>query len=697
MGQAKKVLLLGGTGAMGVYLVPELLKLGFSVSVTSRGKRSSDEKNLEFIQGDAKDDVFLKKILQKGKYDAVVDFMVYRTEEFQRRAELLLENTKHYIFLSSYRVYAGSEKPLTEKSPRLLEAVKDEKYLKTDEYGLTKARQEDILKAHKQKHWTVVRPAITYSKDRFQLGTMEANEFLHRVLNGKEVIFPREMLDKKTTMSWAGDVAKMIAGITGNKQAYGETYTVSTSESHTWQEVINIYSEIIGMKVKIVSLADYERVIGRPYQIKYDRMYDRVVDNKKILAATSMKQSQLMSLKDGLRLELANFIKSPKFAQIDQHKDKQIDQLISPVAAREDIRTIVRSKLRKVKRFVRGKQEYDGAILSLGGYYNYGGLIQRYALQTFLRKSGYNFKVFELEYMKKFGKKEGDRKNLMQFAKKYIDEEVFNPWLGGFYGTYIVGSDQVWRDWFGGNWDKFGNFFLKFVKNKNAKRIAYAASFGVDDLVSAGINARNRKKVTALIKKFDAISVREDSAIKLVEQLKGEATTCLDPTLLLTKDDYSRLIDDSEAERDAETSPIFSYLLDPTESKESIVESLKANLKADATNLRPRNGKQLPPMEKWLKGFRDSDIVVTDSFHGIALSIINKRQFIAFGNKTRGLARMTDLLEPLGLGGRILNEENLSEVDLSKFLAPIDWKKVDKVLDKKRQESADWLLAALEK
>ena len=697
MAAAKKVLILGGTGAMGVYLVPELVKLGYEVVITSRRQRESDSKSIAYIQGDAKDDVFLKSHLKRAKYDAIVDFMVYHTDEFRSRLNVLLSNTKQYIYLSSYRVYAGSEEPLTETSPRLLDVITDEAYLRTDEYGLTKARQEDILKQSRFQHWTVVRPAITYSKNRFQLGTMEANEFLHRALNGKEVIFPREMLDKKTTMSWAGDVAEMIARIVGNPKAFRQTYTVATAENHTWQEVVDIYGRIIGLKVRIVPLSEYRAIIGRPYQIMYDRMYNRIIDNRKILKATGMKQSNLMSLEKGLRYELEGFMQSPTFDTINQQKDKNMDQLLLGKSTKPALRSRVRSKLRKLKRVIRSKIDYDGAILSLGGYYNYGGLIQRYALQTFLRKSGYHFKVFRVEFMRKFGKKEGNRQNLERFANTYLDEETFHPILGAFYKSYIVGSDQVWRDWFGGRWDKFGTFFFAFVKNPKAKRIAYAASFGVDDLASAGINASNREKIRRLVRKFSAISVREQSAVKLVEQLKGDASTVLDPSLLLSKEDYSRLIDAHHVARNYQIENVFSYMLDPTDTKEMVVKGVEDKFNTSSTVMYPRNGKKLEHIEIWLKGFRDSKIVVTDSFHGIALSIVNRKDFIVFGNKTRGLARMTDLLEPLGLSNRIIDEENLDAIDLESLLMPIDWTKVESVLSKSIADSKKWLLSALEK
>ena len=96
-------------------------------------------------------------------------------ELFTKRYKLLLENTKHYIYLSSYRVYADEQHPITESAPRLLDVSDDKEMLETDTYALAKARQEDILSASSFKNWTAIRPAITFSKRRYQLVTMEAN------------------------------------------------------------------------------------------------------------------------------------------------------------------------------------------------------------------------------------------------------------------------------------------------------------------------------------------------------------------------------------------------------------------------------------------------------------------------------------------------------------------------------------------
>jgi len=308
----KKVLVLGGTGAMGVYLVPELASMGYNVHVVSLDKVESNNPNITYTQANVKDELYLKELLN-NRYDAIVDFMIYSTEEFLKKHKIFLENTSHYIFLSSYRVYANKEIPITEKSPRLLDASEDKEFLAThiQEYSLYKAEQEDILQASGYKNWTIVRPAITYSKLRYQLVTLEANVVVYRAFNKKTVILPRDAMNIQGTMSWAGDVAKMFSRIILNKKTYNEVYTISTAEHHSWEEIANYYKELIGLDYVIIDTEKYLSLYnpawgkGPRYQLMYDRCFNRVIDNIKILQVTGLKQSDFTSLKDGLKKELS--------------------------------------------------------------------------------------------------------------------------------------------------------------------------------------------------------------------------------------------------------------------------------------------------------------------------------------------------------------------------------------------------------
>ena len=305
----KKILVLGGTGAMGTYLVPELIAMDYQVDVVALDGVNSNNPNFTYIHANAKDDAWLAGQL-KQNYDAVVDFMLYSTDEFSKRHKLLLENTSHYIFFSTYRIYADNA-PITENSPRLLDTSQDKEFLAgTDgEYSLYKAIQEDVLRTSGHHNFTIVRPSITYSKRRFQLVTLEADVVVHRAMKNQPVILPEEALSVQGTMSWAGDVARMIARLVLNPAAYQETFTLATAEHHTWGEIAEYYREIIGLTYIPVDAETYLALMGGTagarYQLMYDRCFNRIVDNSKILRVTGMRQSELTILKDGLERELS--------------------------------------------------------------------------------------------------------------------------------------------------------------------------------------------------------------------------------------------------------------------------------------------------------------------------------------------------------------------------------------------------------
>lgn len=310
MGNNKKVLVLG-YGAMGLYLVPELSQMGYKVDVFCLDGIKDSYPNVTFNKADCKADGFLKNLIENGNYDAVVDFLIYSSAEFQKIHPIFLENTMHYIHPSSYRVYSSNELPIKETSPLLLNVSEDKDFLATEEheYSLYKARKEKILHASKYRNWTILRPAITYSKYRFQLVTLEANVVIERSRKHKTVILPEQAMEIQATMSWAGDVAKMIARLVFNPRAMGETYSVCTAEHNTWRQVAEYYKEITGLEYITVDTDTYVNLLGGSagvrYQLLYDRCLNRIMDNSKILEVTGLKQSDIMPLKQGLAREYA--------------------------------------------------------------------------------------------------------------------------------------------------------------------------------------------------------------------------------------------------------------------------------------------------------------------------------------------------------------------------------------------------------
>ncbi|WP_148042326.1 NAD-dependent epimerase/dehydratase family protein [Paraeggerthella hongkongensis] len=322
-----RVLLLGGTGAIGRNLAKILSSMGCETVVTSRQKRISNNDDIAYVQGNAKDIGFLNDILGQN-WDAIVDFMVWSTDEFSGIADRFLGSTDQYVFISTYRVYDHS--PLiTEDCPRLLDSTNDREFLATDDYALAKARCENILFSSPKRGWTIIRPSIVYDgSGRFDLGVLASGVWLWRAQHHITIPFPEEMLHKETTMTWGGDVARMIARILGKSESLGEVYTAATSSCISWKEVAAAYQEVIPFLLKLYPLDIFERAKGDLYQIRYDRMFDRVVDNSKIMRATGLVQDDLVNPKEGLRHAVREYLESGVELRPRVGENARMDRLV---------------------------------------------------------------------------------------------------------------------------------------------------------------------------------------------------------------------------------------------------------------------------------------------------------------------------------------------------------------------------------
>lgn len=322
------ILLLGGTGAMGCHLTQILAAdKNNHISVTTRRQRES-KGNVLFVEGNAHDDKFLHTLLH-DEWDVIVDFMVYSTDEFQNRIGLLLDNCRQYVFLSSSRVYADSKVPITEASSRLLDVSEDREYLSTDEYALTKARQENLLRESGKNNWTIIRPYITFAENRLQLGVLELQGWLYRALLGNTIVFSEDIAQKYTTLTYGYDVARGIASIVGKGSTFGRAFHITVSDSIKWKDVLEVYINVIESetgkrpKVKMLEKHPYISESNRCYQIIYDRRYDRRFDNTAISEFIDI--SSFLSTEEGIKKALITFIRNNpklKFPLNPSHEGK---------------------------------------------------------------------------------------------------------------------------------------------------------------------------------------------------------------------------------------------------------------------------------------------------------------------------------------------------------------------------------------
>ncbi len=236
--------------------------------------------------------------------------------------------------------------------------------------------------------------------------------------------------------------------------------------------------------------------------------------------------------------------------------------------------------------------------------------------------------------------------------------------------------------------------FLDFVQDKQVKRIAYAASFGTDEWE---FSPEMTSICASLVQKFDFVSVREDSGVRLCKEHLGvNAVHALDPTLLLTRDDYIHLI---EAEKEPKSNGnLFNYILDPDTSKTDFINRVSEEMGLQPFQVLPKYQAEtrtkedvkkrikdcvFPGVSTWLRAFMDAKMTIVDSFHGMVFSIIFNRPFWVLGNVNRGMSRFTSLLKLFHLEDRLLDANQLQEVNINR---PIDWVSVNAILQKKRNE-----------
>ena len=286
---------------------------------------------------------------------------------------------------------------------------------------------------------------------------------------------------------------------------------------------------------------------------------------------------------------------------------------------------------------------------------NYGGILQNYALQEALRHMGHE--PVTIDYQQHISPKKYCRALLRTilkgapykpfyqkrpesfdaFIKKHINcsPEVrhYKSSLLNGIDAVIVGSDQVWRPIY--NQYSLEDMFLRFAKGFNGPRIAYAASFGSNSWNPSRCRA---VKCATLAKQFTAVSVREESGIQLCKDSLGiDAVQMPDPVFLLEARDY---LDICKGIQKSKEVYLFAYILDRTPAVDAQIEELSGETGLKVVYCSSGEESTMP-VEGWLAAIRDAAAVVTDSFHGCAISRILNKDLVVVKNEARGADRFS--------------------------------------------------------
>lgn len=337
---------------------------------------------------------------------------------------------------------------------------------------------------------------------------------------------------------------------------------------------------------------------------------------------------------------------------------------------------------------------------------NYGAVLQAYALQQYLKTNGFeteiinyvpfkiksrdllsNIKRFQINNLiKEYRINKFRTENMVLSNRKFRSNDQLIQYCND-YDMYVCGSDQVWNEWFLTSSESRPNlsYYLNFVSERKG-RVSYATSFGTNKLSDESANL-----VKPELEKFQNIGVRENTGQSIIENLGLKAHLVVDPTLLLDANEYNKLIAHIHKK---EHYKLFSYILHANQDL-----SLKINNYIFGNFFDTKDKKyQNEPIgiPEWLYALKNSEFVLTNSFHGSIFSIIFHRPFLVVpveGSKMND--RITTLLNSVGLANRIVDDFNKSTID-NLMKETIDWKQVDEKVKQMRKGSVEFFENALQ-
>lgn len=343
--------------------------------------------------------------------------------------------------------------------------------------------------------------------------------------------------------------------------------------------------------------------------------------------------------------------------------------------------------------------------ISLITYYyscNHGAVMQTYALCRYLKELGHNVELVDLRQDEGYGSS-----FLVRLIKPIIFKYRINRIKRQFYpqtskryftisdlredppkaDCYMVGSDQVWNP----NISKSLQlaYFLDYG-NANVPRISYASSFGLEKW-PGGINT---DRIKSLLARFDSLSTREVYGKKICkETFNVEADVVLDPTFLNTSyDEFNYGV--------KQTNDFVCYKLNRTSDFWANVSKVGEIVGAKPLLLNynyPKKGFKYcfpPSLRTWMRKFAGAKFILTDSFHGIAFSIINRKQFVAILNDDGKNSRLINLMECFGLSNRVYKSvAEMLEDDT--WRNPINYSAIEEVLKEKIEFSRNFIKKSL--
>lgn len=352
------------------------------------------------------------------------------------------------------------------------------------------------------------------------------------------------------------------------------------------------------------------------------------------------------------------------------------------------------------------ERKFDIALAGNWSFPNYGTELTYYALYYVLKQQGYSVGLIEWPEdspWKPYGCTQLFQKE--PYKNYEIADKAFTAYsmrkYNGISERFLHGSDQLLSPLH--YWALQKSVTMPWVDIYKTK-IGYAFSFGKDKVA---YDLADKEAIELQLKNFDAVSVREESAVEIMNEIfEVQTPLVLDPVFLPGVQAYEDLMSWRGVELD-NGKYLLVYILDYSNERIQRLKELANQLHMEMIIIMDaeQRGREINlngcrlfseiSVNQWLYLFKKCECIVTDSFHGTCLSIIFRKKFVSIVNERRGSTRFVSLMNILGISKRMVS--SFAEVTKEKLWKDIDYLYIEKVLEIERQKSMKWLLGALEK
>jgi len=355
-------------------------------------------------------------------------------------------------------------------------------------------------------------------------------------------------------------------------------------------------------------------------------------------------------------------------------------------------------------------------ILTYHRSHNFGALLQAFALKTYLNSLGYDGQIIDyfpdfhketyrlwswrlfwhknliskiksgLKIIFSFAGKRQKSKKINRFIDKYLAPTPI-PTADEPFDTVIYGSDQIWRYQDNMIFTGFDDIYFGSEQIPAKKRITYSASMGI--IVN---NAETRQYLQTALKRFSAVAVREQNLLNFIQPLTTKNVyLTADPVFLLPREEWETMV------RPAHTVEkyilVYDLLSSPVVGQIAKILSKNKNLpvvriRSSVNIIENRYNKSIIDPIEFLSLIKHAEYVVTSSFHGVAFSIIFKKEFYVNLPKNRG--RVENLLARLGVSERMIN--SISELNEK---TKLNYQTINDAVQLYRRDSQEYLQKAL--